>query len=79
MSKELFLDGMGLGGFLLSMNTMLMLEKKGMLTPLEINEIIEHALLTLESYQYEAKLTDKITFVAARAILEQLRHTVSRP
>ncbi len=79
MADEFLLPGMGLGGFLLSMNTMLMLEKKGLLTAVETKEIVEQALLNLETHEAMASPAEQPGFRSARTILEGLRLLLGRP
>jgi hypothetical protein len=72
-------DPSGLAGFLLGMNTMLMLEKKGVLSHEEVKEIVEQALLNLETQQATMGPEAQKVFESARGILESLRTIVSRP
>jgi hypothetical protein len=74
-----YADPIGLSGFLLSMNTMLMLEKKGAITHEETKEIVEQALLNLETHQTTAGPDNQATFDTARSILEGLRGLISPP
>lgn len=79
MATEFQLPGMGLSGFMLSLNTMMMLEKKGIFTPIETAEIVEQALLNLETHEAKAEPAEKLGFRSARTILEGLRQTLGRP
>lgn len=72
-------DPIALSGFLIALNTTLMLEKKGVISHEETKEIIEQALLNLETQQTKAGPDNKATFETARSILEGLRVLVSRP
>lgn len=76
---EEFNDPGGLSAFLLSVNTMLMLEKKGVLTHDEMKEIVEQALLNLETHQQKATWAAQQVFQASRGILEEFRKLISRP
>lgn len=66
--------GVPLATALLNLNLILTLEKKGVLSEHETNEIIEHALLNLETHQALAQ--DQSSFVEARGILEWLRQAL---
>jgi hypothetical protein len=72
-------DPSGLAGFLIGINAMLMLEKKGVLSHEEVKEIVEQALLNLETQQAMLRPEAQKVFESARGILESLRMTVSRP
>ena len=64
-------SGIPLAGFLIGFNTFLMLQKKGILTNNETKELVEQALLNLETHQ--SLTTNQQPFIEARAILEWLR------
>lgn len=72
-------DPLSLTAFLLSMNTMLMLEKKGLLTHDEAKEIVEQALLNLETQEQKTPLDSQEVSKAARAVLEQFRSLLAQP
>jgi hypothetical protein len=74
-----YTDPIGLSAFLLSMNTMLMLEKKGVISHDETKEIVEQALLNLEQHQTTAGPANQTVFQTARSILEGLRGLISPP
>jgi hypothetical protein len=80
--RQMFSDyeepGIGLGAFLLSMNTMLMLEKKGVLTPEETKEILAQALLNLETHETQAGPKGLEAAKAARVLLEQFGVLLAR-
>jgi hypothetical protein len=63
----------GLAAFQLSVNTLVHLEKYGLLTPAATNEIIEQALLALETIQAKASPKDQSVVEGARILLERLR------
>jgi hypothetical protein len=64
----------GLAAFQLSMNTLLHLEKYGVLTTAATNEIIEQGLLGLETIQAKASPETQPVVEGARLLLERLRH-----
>lgn len=72
-------DPIALSGFLIALNTTLMLEKRGIISHEDTKEIIEQALLNLETHQTTAGPDNQATFQSARSILEGLRTLVSRP
>lgn len=69
--------GTALAAFMLSITTMAKLKAKGLLSPADRNEIIEHALLALETYQHTAGQSDQPAFAQARQILDGFRQGVS--
>lgn len=72
-----FSNGAGLAAYLLSLNAIMTLEKKGIFTTVEINEFVEHALLTLETFQLSAPADERSGFEVARTLLEQFRRHLS--
>jgi hypothetical protein len=69
--------GVGLAGFTLSFTTLLRLQQKGVLSQLDVIEIVEHALLNLETHEIEGSPQSQEATQFARALLEQLRTLIS--
>jgi hypothetical protein len=78
MSIELDHPGNGVAAFMLSLGTLLALEKKGMLADDELIEIVEQSLARLKAVHAETSLRGQDTRSAALDILEQLQARLSR-
>lgn len=68
-----------LATWLLAQNTLLMLESKGALTHDEAKDIVEFALLNLESHEATFDAQGKLASQGARVMLEQFRTILARP
>jgi hypothetical protein len=68
-----------LAAYQLALHTFLLLEKNGTITTAQANEIIELALLALETLQQKATEDSRQTVEGARALLEALRTRRDRP
>jgi hypothetical protein len=77
--KDIAGSAAGLAGFLLSLNTMLTLERNGDLGHQETLEIIEQALLNLETHELLMARVDQETSRAARELLQTLRTLLGPP
>jgi len=65
-----------LAGFMLSMNLFMSLRQKRVLTYDQANELVEQALLNLETHQSKADPSAQKVFQEARGMLEGLRNLI---
>jgi hypothetical protein len=73
MAIELTHAGSGVAAFLLSLNTLLVLEKNGTLAHHELVEVVDRSLMQLDSVNREPSLQSEEEWKFARARLEQAR------
>jgi hypothetical protein len=66
-----------LAGYMLSMNTFLSLRQRRVLTYDQANEILEQALLNLETFQSKGDQAAQAAFQEARSMLEFLRQLIA--
>lgn len=66
-------SGTDIGALLLSLNTLLILQRKGILTDVEAREIVEQALLNLETHEKLASPQSQSAIRNARQTLESIR------
>ena len=66
--------GVGLAAFLLSFHTIIELMRNKVLTQQQAVEIVEQALLNLETQMNEANPASRDVISYAHSLLEQLRH-----
>jgi hypothetical protein len=71
--------GIGLAALLLSMNTLLIAEKKGVLSQAQAIEVVSHAILNLQEHERSTTPAGQSAVESARSILQQLKSVVSGP
>lgn len=64
--------GAGLGAFVLSVNLLLLLTQKGMISQTEAREVVDLGLLNLEQQERTASSSMQETVQAARSILTEI-------
>ena len=74
---ETELGPFGVTGQLVTLNLLLTLRKKGVITHAEALEIVEQSLMNLETHQALANPHDHKVFQASRALLELLRKEIA--
>jgi len=78
MPIELNHAGSGVAAFLLSLSTLLVLEKNGTLAHHELAEVVDRSLTQLGTLNSEPSLQSQAEWRFARALLEQARARLSR-
>jgi hypothetical protein len=78
MSIELDRPGGGVAAFVLSLSTLLALEKNGTLADDEVADIVEQSLARLKAADAEASLQSEAAQESALDLLEQLRARLAR-
>jgi hypothetical protein len=78
MSIELDRPGGGMAAFMLSVSTLLALQKNGMLAHDELAYIVEQSLATLKTMDTETSVRSQAAWGTAIDLLEQLRARLAR-
>ena len=78
MSIELDRPGSGVAAFMLSLGTLLALEKNGTLADDELADIVEESLARLKAIDAETSLQSQATWGSAVDLLEQLHARLAR-
>ena len=78
MSIELDRPGGGVAAFILSVGTLLALEKNGTLAHDELADIVERSLASLKTMDPETSVRSQAAWGAAVDLLEQLRARLAR-
>jgi hypothetical protein len=78
MSTELDRPGRGVAAFMLSIGTLLALEKNGALAHDDLAHILEQSLATLKSMDIETSVRSQAARRSAIDLLEQLRARLAR-
>jgi ligand-binding SRPBCC domain-containing protein len=78
MSIELDRPGGGVAAFMLSVDTLLALEKNGALAHDEASEIVEQTLTRLKTMDAETSVPSQAAWRSAIDLLEQLRARLDR-
>ena len=78
MSIELDRPGGGVAAFMLSVGTLLALEKSGTLADDEVAEIVEQTLTRLKTMDAETSVQSQAAWGSAIDLLEQLRARLAR-
>ncbi len=78
MSIELDRPGRGVAAFMLSISTLLALEKNGTLADGELADIVEQSLATLKTIDAETSVRSQAAWGSAIGLLEQLRARLAR-
>ena len=78
MSIELDRPGGGVAAFMLSVGTLLALEKNGTLAHDELADIVERSLATLKTTDTETSVRSQAAWGSAIDLLEQLRARLAR-
>jgi hypothetical protein len=78
MSIELDRPGRGVAAFMLSISTLLALEKNGTLADGELADIVEQSLATLKTLDAEASVRSQAAWGSALDLLEQLHARLAR-
>ena len=78
MSIELDRPGGGVAAFMLSVGTLLALEKNGTLADDELADIVEQSLARLKAIHAETSLRSQDAWRAALDLLEQLQARLAR-
>ncbi len=78
MSIELDRPGGGVAAFMLSVGTLLALEKNGTLTHDELADIVEQSLARLKAIDAETSVRSQAAWGAAVDLLEQLQTRLAR-
>jgi hypothetical protein len=78
MSIELDRPGGGVAAFMLSVGTLLALEKNGMLAHDELAEIVERSLATLKTMDTETSVRSQAAWGTAIDLLDQLHARLAR-
>jgi hypothetical protein len=78
MSIELNHAGGGVAAYLLSLNTLLVLQKNDTLAHHELTEIVDRSLRQLETIDQEPSLQSQEEWSVARALLQQARAHLDR-
>jgi len=78
MSIELDRPGGGVAAFMLSLGTLLALEKNGTLADDELTDIVEQSLLRLKTVDAETSVRSQAAWVSALDLLEQLHTRLAR-
>jgi hypothetical protein len=73
MSIELDRPGRGVAAFMLSISTLVALEKNGTLAADELADIVEQSLATLKTMDIETSVRSQAAWGSALDLLEQLR------
>jgi hypothetical protein len=78
MSIELDRPGGGVAAFMLSVGTLLALEKNGVLAHDELAEIVERSLATLKTMDTETSVRSQAAWGTAIDLLDQLHARLAR-
>jgi hypothetical protein len=78
MSIELDRPGGGVAAFMLSLSTLVALEKNGTLAADELADIVEQSLARLKAIDAETSVRSQDAWGAAVALLEQVRARLAR-
>jgi hypothetical protein len=78
MSIELDRPGRGVAAFVLSLSTLLALEKNGTLADDELADIVEESLAKLKAIDAETSLQSQAAWGSALDLLEQLHARLAR-
>jgi hypothetical protein len=78
MSIELNRPGRGVAAFMLSVGTLLALEKNGTLADDELADIVEQSLARLKAIDAETSVPSRAAWRSALDLLEQLRARLAR-
>ena len=78
MSIELDRPGGGVAAFMLSISTLVALEKNGTLAHDELADIVERSLATLKTMDTETSVRSQAAWGAAVDLLEQLNARLAR-
>jgi len=78
MSIELDRPGGGVAAFVVSLSTLLALEKNGTLADGELADIVEQSLATLKTLDAEASVRSQAAWGSALDLLEQLHARLAR-
>jgi hypothetical protein len=78
MSIELDRPGSGVAAFMLSISTLLALEKNGMLATDELADVVEQSLARLKAIDAETSVQSRAAWGSALDLLDQLHVRLAR-